>query len=59
VKGRTFYRLTVNGLATRGDATEMCRQLKAQGQVCFIRQMGGAESIQWAAKSSPVRLASR
>lgn len=59
VKGRTFYRLTVNGLATRGDATEMCRQLKAQGQTCFIRQMGGAESIQWAAKSSPVRLASR
>ncbi|WP_411339035.1 SPOR domain-containing protein [Sphingopyxis sp. J-6] len=59
VKGRTFYRLTVNGLATRGDATEMCRQLKAQGQVCFIRQMGGAENIQWAAKSSPLRLASR
>lgn len=59
VKGRTFYRLTVNGLATRSDATEMCNQLKAQGQVCFIRQMGGAESIQWAAKSSPVRLASR
>ncbi|NIJ36224.1 Flp pilus assembly protein TadD [Sphingopyxis panaciterrae] len=59
VKGRTFYRLTVNGLSTRGDATEMCRQLKAQGQTCFIRQMGGAESIQWAAKSSPMRLASR
>lgn len=59
VKGRTFYRLTVNGLATRADATSLCNELKAQGQGCFIRQMDGGESIQWAAKASPVRLASR
>lgn len=59
VKGRTFHRLTVNGLATRADATELCNQLKAQGQVCFIRQMGGAETIQWAAKAASVQLASR
>lgn len=59
VKGRTFHRLTVNGLATRADATELCSQLKAQGQVCFIRQMGGAETIQWAAKAGPMQLASR
>ncbi len=59
VKGRTFYRLTVNGLATRADATSLCRELKAQGQTCFIRAMGGSESIQWASKVSPLRLASR
>ena len=59
VKGRTFYRLTVNGLATRADATSLCNQLKAQGQSCFIRAMGGGETIQWASKASPVRLASR
>jgi Flp pilus assembly protein TadD len=59
VKGRTFHRLTVNGLATRADATELCSQLKAQGQVCFIRQMGGGETIQWAAKAGQVQLASR
>lgn len=59
VKGRTFYRLTVNGLATRADATSLCNELKAQGQVCFIRAMGGSESIQWAAKAGPMRLASR
>ncbi|MDO9367293.1 MAG: SPOR domain-containing protein [Sphingopyxis sp.] len=59
VKGRTFYRLTVNGLATRADATSLCNELKAQGQTCFIRAMGGSESIQWAAKASPLRLASR
>lgn len=59
VKGRTFYRLTVNGLATRADATSLCNELKAQGQTCFIRAMGGSESIQWAAKASPLRLAAR
>lgn len=59
VKGRTFYRLTVNGLATRADASSLCNELKAHGQTCFIRAMGGSESIQWAAKASPMRLASR
>ncbi|WP_188235785.1 SPOR domain-containing protein [Sphingopyxis sp. LK2115] len=59
VKGRTFYRLTVNGLASRADAANLCNQLKAQGQPCFVRAMGGSENIQWAAKASPMRLASR
>ncbi len=59
VKGRTFYRLTVNGLATRADAKSLCNELKAHGQTCFIRAMGGSESIQWASKASPLRLASR
>lgn len=59
VGGRTFYRLTVNGLASRADATSLCNQLKAQGQTCFIRAMGGGEAIQWAAKSNAVRIASR
>ncbi|KTE17037.1 SPOR domain-containing protein [Sphingopyxis sp. H115] len=59
VKGRTYYRLTVNGLATRADAKSLCNELKAQGQVCFVRAMGGSESIQWAAKASPLRLAAR
>ena len=59
VKGRTFYRLTVNGLATRADASKLCGELKAKGQVCFIRQMGGSESIQWASAAKPVRMAAR
>ncbi|MEQ8310065.1 MAG: SPOR domain-containing protein [Sphingopyxis sp.] len=59
VGGRTFYRLTVNGLASRADASSLCNQLKAQGQACFIRAMGGRETIQWAAKANPLRLASR
>lgn len=59
VKGRTFYRLTVNGLATRADASTLCSELKAKGQTCFIRQMGGSETIQWASASKPVRMAAR
>ncbi|HWW58718.1 MAG TPA: SPOR domain-containing protein, partial [Sphingopyxis sp.] len=59
VKGRTFYRLTVNGLATRADATSLCNQLKAQGQTCFIRAMSGSESIRWASKAEALRLAAR
>jgi Flp pilus assembly protein TadD len=59
VSGRTFYRLTVNGLATRADASKLCGELKAKGQTCFIRQMGGSESIQWASVATPVRMASR
>ena len=41
------------------DADRLCGQLRADGQKCFIRQMGGSESIQWAARGTPVRLASR
>ncbi|WOF45339.1 SPOR domain-containing protein [Sphingopyxis indica] len=59
VKGRTFYRLTVNGLKSRADALSLCDELKAVGQACFVREMGGDEAIQWAAKAGPVRLASR
>ena len=59
VNGRNFYRLTVNGLATRADAAKLCGELKAKGQACFVRQMDGAETIQWAAAAPPVRMASR
>ena len=54
VNGRNFYRLTVNGLATRADASSLCHELKAQGQICFVRAMGGGEAIQWAAKAGPM-----
>ena len=59
VNGRNFYRLTVNGLATRADASSLCNELKAQGQTCFVRALGGGEAIQWASKAGPMRLASR
>lgn len=58
VKGRTFYRLTVNGLATRAEAMELCATLKAAGQGCFVRSMNAGEKVQWAARPS-MKLAAR
>ncbi|HRE36750.1 MAG TPA: SPOR domain-containing protein, partial [Sphingopyxis terrae] len=59
VDGRTFFRLTVNGLGSRADAVKLCSSLKAQGQSCFVREMGGSEAIQWASAGKPVRMAAR
>ena len=59
VKGKTFYRLTINGLKNRADAEKLCGELRASGQSCFTRQMAGNESIQWAANATPVRVALR
>lgn len=50
VRGRSFYRLTVNGLATRNEAMQLCGALKARGQGCFVRAMGATEKVQWASK---------
>jgi hypothetical protein len=58
VKGRTFYRLTVNGLATRAEAMDLCASLQAAGQGCFVRSMNANENVQWAARPA-VRLAAR
>lgn len=59
VHGRTFHRLTVNGIQTRADAVHLCKELKADGQRCFVREMGGSETIKWAAKPAVMRLALR
>jgi len=59
VNGRTFYRLTANGLKSRADAMKLCGELKAAGQRCFVREMGGSEAIRWAAAPKPVQFASR
>lgn len=58
VKGRSFYRLTVNGLATRADAAQLCASLQARRQGCFVRSMTAGEKVHWASKPS-VRMASR
>lgn len=58
VRGRSFYRLTVNGLATQREAMQLCSALKARGQGCFVRAMDATEKVEWASKAS-VRLASR
>lgn len=59
VHGRVFHRLTVNGIKTRADAVQLCKELNADGQRCFVREMGGSEMIRWTAKPTQMRLAQR
>lgn len=59
VKGKTYYRLTANGVGTKSAASSLCSGASAKGQSCFVRQMDGSEKIQWASRATPVRLASR
>lgn len=58
VKGRNYFRLTVNGLTSQSDAVNLCRELKSAGQRCFVRHMDASENVQWASRSM-VRVASR
>jgi Flp pilus assembly protein TadD len=57
--GRTFYRLSVSGFATRAAAVGMCEQLRARGGKCFVRQTAGDAPLQWAGRSGSFRLAAR
>ena len=57
--GRTFYRLSVAGFATRGAAAEACEQVRAKGGRCFVRQTAGDAPLQWAGRSGGVRFAAR
>ena len=45
-----FYRLSVKGFATSGEAKELCQALKRSGGNCFVRSVAG---------DAPVRIASR
>lgn len=55
VKGASFYRLSVGGLA-RGDAATLCSSIRARGDRCFVRTHAGEQLAGWA---RPERLASR
>ncbi len=44
----TFYRLTMTGFGTRGDAQGMCSQIRAKGGQCFVRAAAGEQPIQMA-----------
>lgn len=57
--GRTFYRLSVTGFATRASAAGACEQLRAAGGKCFVRQTAGDAPLQWVGRSGGVRLAAR
>jgi D-alanyl-D-alanine carboxypeptidase len=46
----TFYRLSVRGFDSQGEATALCNSLKRKGGSCFVRKFAG---------DAPVQIASR
>ena len=45
-KGEDFYRLSVGGFS-RSAADTLCRQYRAKGGACFVRQRAGDMMAQW------------
>jgi Flp pilus assembly protein TadD len=56
VKGATFYRLAVAGLA-KNDAVALCRRYRVKGGSCFVRVQGGERVAAWHRRG--VQLAAR
>lgn len=55
VRGASFYRLSVGGLA-RTEAATLCGSVRAKGDRCFVRTHAGEQLASWA---RPERLAAR
>lgn len=47
-----FYRLSVGGFASRGEATRLCSSIKWDGGSCFVRSLTSADTVRWAATTS-------
>ncbi|HEV7233714.1 MAG TPA: SPOR domain-containing protein, partial [Sphingorhabdus sp.] len=58
VNGRKFVRLSATGFGSAGSANAACSQIKAQGGVCFVRNIGGAQPVRMA-RAGGRRIASR
>jgi cell division septation protein DedD len=59
VNGRTVYRLSATGFATRAAATSTCAAVARAGGDCFVRQLPAGENVRWASRQTPTRVASR
>lgn len=59
VNGKTYYRLTANGLGTRQAAKSLCGAVKRSGGVCFVRNLSGREDVRWASRDTERKLAAR
>ena len=46
----TFYRLSVRGFDSLGEANALCKSLKAQGGSCFVRNFAGDTPVQYATR---------
>nr|WP_053000063.1 SPOR domain-containing protein [Sphingomonas sp. Y57] len=47
-RGVTLHRLSISGLASRLDASNLCRRIQSVGAQCFVRMDGGDRPMQWA-----------
>ncbi len=59
VNGKTYFRLTANGLGTRQAAASLCGAVKRGGGVCFVRNLTGREDVRWASRDDGRKFAAR
>jgi hypothetical protein len=46
----TFYRLSVQGFNSLGEANGLCNTLRRQGGTCFVRNAAGDTPVQYASR---------
>lgn len=46
----TFWRLSIQGFDSRGEAVSRCEQLKGRGGSCFVRSVAGDAPVQFASR---------
>jgi Flp pilus assembly protein TadD len=46
----TFYRLSVRGFSSVGEANSLCNSLRRQGASCFVRNFAGDTPVQYASR---------
>jgi len=51
-RGRLLHRVAISGFVKRGDASQVCRTIQAQGGECFVRNNAGDAAIDWTARYS-------
>jgi cell division septation protein DedD len=45
-----FYRLSVRGFSSVGEANQLCNALRRQGGSCFVRNTAGDQPVQFASR---------
>jgi hypothetical protein len=46
----TFWRLSIKGFASRGEAADRCELLQSRGGNCFVRLVAGDSPVQFASR---------
>lgn len=55
VGGRTVFRLSATGFASRSAANGLCASVRHAGGNCFVRSMAAGENVRWASRTLPTR----